>query len=243
MMITRHKTTALITFKFKEILKNKTFLVSATMVPGFVLLYRLLFDDAEMMSGIQLFLLNFGVTYAIIIVGMFMPATFLAKDKEKYTLRTWMTSSISSLEYLVSMIVPFLVLTFLLIVMVIGISGIDLGAIDLPVFILVVFLSSLTAIILGMLVGLVSKNQMAASNNSMVFLLVFFMIPTLSEMNQTLEQISEFLFTGVVSKMIASFGEGGLPLTLQDYFVLVVSLVLACIAFVVIYRRNGFEKD
>ncbi|OTN76850.1 hypothetical protein A5886_001929 [Enterococcus sp. 8G7_MSG3316] len=243
MMITRHKTTALLNFKFREILKNKTFLVSAAMVPGFVLMYRLLFDDVENMSGIQVFLLNFGVSYAMIMVGMFMSATFLAKDKEKQTLRTWMTSSVSSLEYLVSMIIPFLVLTILMIVMVIGISGMNPEAIDFPVFILVIFLSSLTAIILGMLVGLVSKNQMAASNNSLLFVFIFFLVPTFSDMNQTLERISEFLFTGVVSNMIAGFGEGGLPLAMQDYLVLIGSLVLAIVAFIMVYRKNGFETD
>lgn len=243
MMLSRHKTSALITFKFKEILKNKTFLVSAAMVPGFVLMYRFLFSVDETMPGFQLFLMNFGMSYSIIMVGMFMPATFLAKDKEKNTLRTWMTSSVSSLEYLVSLMVPFLVLTMLLIVVVIGISGVAFDSINIPIFVLVVFLVALTAIILGMLIGLLSKNQMAASNNSILFMVVFFLIPTFSEMNQTLEEISAFIFTGVASKMVASFGDDGSPLILQDYLVLIVSAFLAVVAFMVIYRKNGFDKD
>lgn len=116
-------------------------------------------------------------------------------------------------------------------------------SINIPVFVLVVFLVALTTIILGMLIGLLSKNQMAASNNSILFMVVFFLIPTFSEMNQTLEEISAFIFTGVALKMVASFDDDGSPLILQDYLVLIVSAFLAVVAFMVIYRKNGFDKD
>lgn len=70
------------------------------------------------------------------------------------------------------------------------------------------------------------------------------MIPMFGNMSDGLRRISGFLFTGVVTKMTDCFANG-VKYTVEplDIAVLFGELIISALVFLVMYRRNGYEKD
>ena len=85
---------------------------------------------------------------------------------------------------------------------------------------------------------------MAASNNLVGLMMVLMMIPLFSDMIDIFEKINNFIFTGIVAKMVNGFAAGNnQPLKLTDWLVMVASCVIFMVIFLIVYRRNGFEKE
>lgn len=247
MKLSLTKINSLTEFKIKEIMKNRTFLFSLVMAPLFMFFYRFAF--AEMMGGkldtnMLGVLVKLGSAVSMATVALTFPATLLAKDKEKNTLRTLMTSSVTGIEYLISILVPVVILSIIVNVSILFISGIPLQNINIPYYFLAVSFGCLASAILGTVVGIFSKDQMAASTNLTIFILLITMIPMFSDLVNSLKKINDFLFTGIITKMVAGFVEGNkYPLTMTNWSVLVGSCIVLIIVFAVCYKRNGFEKD
>ncbi|WP_265460027.1 ABC transporter permease [Enterococcus sp. HY326] len=248
MNMSLQKTGTLTIFKFKELLKNKTFLLSAILVPAMVVGFRLLYEN--MLAGetpptsIFSMVLNLGVTFNIVMISLLMPANMLAKEKEKNTLRVLMTSSVSSLEYFIAAVVPTFCVSLVINVCVLFLSGLDLNLINIPLFMVVTAIASLISCVIGMVIGLFAKNQMSSGNIATMIMLVLMMIPMFSTMVDGLKTFSDFLYTGVVTNLITSISEGNRgALATQDWLVLFGSFVVAIAIFMVSYRKFGFTKD
>jgi len=70
------------------------------------------------------------------------------------------------------------------------------------------------------------------------------MIPVFASMVSDLDNISRFLYTGVITDMVNAFA-GGESYTLEPLSaaVLVGTILIAIGLFVIIYKRNGYETD
>lgn len=249
MNLSLNKIIALTEFKTKELLKNKTFLISFILVPAFILLYRfgladLMSNTGESSANFLAMILRMGILFTTVMISLMMPATFLAKDKEKNTLRTLMTSSVSGMDYFISSILPVLLITLVVDILILFISGVSMSSINLPIYLIVCILCAFSASVLGMIIGIFSKNQMAASNNIVAFMMVLMMIPMLSDFIKPFQKINDFLFTGIATKMVTGFifGENN-PLTIANWIILIGSCIIFFIIFLFVYQRNGFEKD
>lgn len=247
MPISIRKVSTLIDFKIRELLKHTTFLISVILVPGFVFLFRMVYGsmvEGELPASLMAVILGIGVTININSIALMMPATFLAKDKEKYTLRTLMTSSVNAVEYFVASVVPIFLVSVLLNIAVLNIAGVQMSMEHILVFMLLTSIASLTACVFGMIVGLFSKNQMGASNLVTVVMMIFMFIPMFSNISEVLGKISGFLFTGIVDQFIKALVEhGDTTVSTHSWVVLLGGLVAVTVAFIVLYKRNGFEKD
>ncbi|MDH6363732.1 ABC-2 type transport system permease protein [Enterococcus sp. PF1-24] len=242
------KTAVLTRFKFKELTRNKTFLISALLVPLFTVairfVYANMFTEHEMPSMLMGMVLNIGLLMNLTMIGLMMPATMLAKDKEKNTLRTLMTSSVNGLEYFISAVLPNFLVSWLICIAVLLISGVQLSSNEIILFLVVSGMCSLISCVLGMLVGLFAKNQMASGNISSLLMLVIMMVPMFSSMVPSLAKVAQFIYTGIIGQLATSFVEGNQQgLSVQSWLVLVVELVASIVLFVVSYRKNGFERE
>lgn len=235
-------------FKFKELFRNKTFLITGSMVPLLTLLmrfvYQNLLDGKAMPPMMVALVLNLGLLMNLTSVSMMMPATMLAKDKEKNTLRTLMTSSVNGTEYFISSVIPSFVVSFLINLLVLVLSGISLGEVNLVLYFLVTAIAGLTSCVLGMLIGLFAKNQMSSSNICTIFVLVLMLVPVFGNIAGSFQKVSNFLYTGIVGNLVSAFAEGSHQgLSLQSWLVLVGELAIISLLFVVNYRKNGFEHE
>lgn len=248
MRLSMKKIAVLTRFKFKELFRNKTFLITGSMVPLLTLVMRLVYQnllDGKAMPPMLIgMVLNLGLLMNLTSVSMMMPATMLAKDKEKNTLRTLMTSSVNGSEYFISSVIPSFTVSFFINLIVLFLSGIELRTVNLGLYLVVTAVAGLTSCVLGMLIGLFAKNQMAASNSCTVFILVLMMIPVFSSIMDSLSKFSNLMYTGIVGNLVNALAEGSKQsLNIQSWLVLIVELLLISILFISCYRKSGFERE
>ncbi|MEO1769890.1 ABC transporter permease [Candidatus Enterococcus ferrettii] len=248
MRLSIKKIRVLTRFKFKELFRNKTFLITSSMVPLLTLIMRFVYQNilegAAMPPFMIALVLNLGLLMNLTSVSMMMPATMLAKDKEKNTLRTLMTSSVNGAEYFISSVLPSFVVSFLINLLVLLLSGINLREVNVGLYLLVTAIAGLTSCVLGMLIGLFAKNQMSSSNICTIFVLVLMMVPVFGNVAENFQKISGFLYTGIVGNLVSAFAEGtNQGLTSQSWLVLIGELLIISVLFVLNYRKNGFEQE
>ena len=173
-----------------------------------------------------------------------MVGTSIAEEKENHTLRALMTSSITGVQYFFgSILIPFVMLMAVNYI-VLFISGISLEIVPWISFFLVSAVASLTSCVLGMIVGICAKNQMNANLISYPFLMVFMMIPVFGNLSEGLHKISGFLFTGVMTGMTERLANGErYVMSALDMAVLFGELAVSVLVFLILYKRNGYEKD
>jgi ABC-2 type transporter. len=249
MKISMRKLKAITKFKFKELLKNKTFLTSSLVIIGMTVVFKYIYINLISENNVSVnvasgMALDIGITLSMCMLTLMIPATLLAKDKEKNTLRTLMTSSVNAVEYFLGSMIPVIVIGFLINILILFISEMPLTVINLPLFLLIILIGNITSCVLGMMIGLFSKNQMAASNLITPVMLVVMLIPMLSKMIEGLQNISKFIYSGIISNMISAYTmEESYSLNLQSLIVLIGQIIVVIILFVILFKKNGFEKD
>ena len=95
-----------------------------------------------------------------------------------------------------------------------------------------------------MIVGICAKDQMNASLIVTPFMMIFMLVPVFGNLSEGLHKISGFLFTGVMTGMTECLANGEkYVMTSVDAAVLFGELIISILVFLVLYKRNGYEKD
>ena len=102
--------------------------------------------------------------------------------------------------------------------------------------------ASVIAAIVGMILGIFAKNQVTASTITTPAMLIFMMVPMFTGLSETLQKISGLLFTGVAFDAIANISSGLAATNLKGVAVLAAELLLSAVLFLLLYRKNGFER-
>lgn len=243
-MISLRKVNAIFMMKTKMILNNYSILLGPLMAIGFVVLYKTIMpkgegDAAEFMKT---YILQLGVLFNILmsgIMGMSMP---LAEEKEKNTLRVLMTSSVKGIEFFIGSLLPVLILLVIVNLVLLPVSCVT--DINIPLYFVVTTAASCITMILGMIVGLVSNNQMATSFASTPLLLILMMIPLFAGMNEGMEKAAAYIYTGSLNEIIENLvSKSSTIVTVQHVAVMIVWLLISIIAFLFFYKRNGLDSE
>ncbi len=242
-----HKLLAVAQMKWIGITKNPVIMTGPLFTVGMVYVYKIIYQMAvggKLTPGMMTLLLNLGLTMNVCGDGFMMVGTAIAEEKEKHTLRVLMTSSVTGIQYFIgSIFFPFLI-TAGINFAVLLISGLRMSGEFVPVFLFVSLTASLISCVIGMIVGICAKNQMSASLVGTPLMMVFMMIPLLGSLSDGLKRISGFLFTGVLSELAGAYAaEGSYTLQPLAVAVLVGELVISVLVFLILYRKNGYEKD
>ena len=149
-----HTLAVLIKKDFRLMFTNKNMLIMILLPIGFAVLYQTIFGDvkeAGMPSNFVLTLCELLNLSAIPLTGL---AMMVAEEKEKNTLRVLMLSDVSALEYIFSKIISVLVLMELITIVIFFITATQLSY--LPMFLLVTTVTSISMLLFGSVVGLLS---------------------------------------------------------------------------------------
>lgn len=216
---------------------------------GFTFLMRFIYGNIaksspagpEFMNALAL---SMGLVMNIGMSGIYCPSLLLAEEKEKHTLRVLMTSSVNSLEFFLGSTLPVFIITAAINFLLLPISGFMITGTSLALFALVTVIASLTSCVIGMLLGIFAKNQVSAGTITTPVLLLLMLIPMFSNFVEMLENLSKFVFTGVVMDMIMNLANhSDKILDGSSIVVMVVEAVLVIILFMFFYKKNGFEAD
>lgn len=216
--------------QLKDTLKNKTILIQFIMFPVITLVME---NTIELQGMPDHFFANL---FAIMYVGM-APLTsmsaIISEEKEKNTLRVLQMCNVKFYEYLLGngiYVISICMLGSLVIGMAGGYRGAQLGG-----FLLIMFLGQSISVLLGATVGILSKNQMAATAVTVPVMMVLAFLPMLSMFNETISKVAKFVFSSQLHMLLNDLGNiniGG-----GTIGVLVCNTVLVLIMFVVAYGK------
>lgn len=246
MNISLRKVWAITEVKGKNLF-SKNFILMPLFTVGIILALRLIFDSMETGNDSAFmvsYLLKFGLVFNISLMGIYVTSAALAEEKEKNTLRTLMTSSVNGLEFFLGSMIPVFLMIMVINIVLIPISGCAFSDVHMGIYLFVTIVSSLTSCIIGMILGIFSKNQVSASTITTPVLMLFTFIPTFASFVESLKSVSQFLFTGVISDMVEAIStHSSFTLTVFQVVILLSEILISILLFLYIYKKTGFEKD
>lgn len=246
-MIHRYKMMAVCDAKLKAILSNINIMVGPLLAIFFTLIMRFVYGkiaDGTPSTALLAMVLNMGVLFNISMTGMFTTSLCLAEEKEKHTLRTLMTSSVNGTEFFLGSIIPPMFIMVIVNIIVLFVSGLPLNAVHIPSYFISTTAAGIISCILGMVFGIYAKSQTSASTLTTPAMLIIMMVPMFGNAVPALAKLSGYIFTGAVTDMISQWGtHAQKALGIKSILVLAIEFVLISAVFLLIYKRNGFEKE
>ncbi|CAM4065113.1 ABC transporter permease [Bacillus manliponensis] len=217
-------------------LKSNAQMLLMTMVPlALALFYRQMQGGKEVLAVIVIAMIWCMVT-------MLVQATLIAEEKEKHTLRVVMLSPASALEVLCGKALPVILLSVILSVA--SLFILDIVKVNQLLLGIVLLLGTLFTIIVGTIIGLVSKNMVHVSVIGTPFMMLLIGTPVLQRMidNEFIKEVLSFLPMDHLGLALLSIFEGK-GFAAIDMHILNVSVwvVIALIACLFTYKKKQLD--
>lgn len=190
----------------------------------------------------QGFALGFGLLLLVVLVGMYVPSMMIAEEKEKNTIEVLLLSPATPAEVFIGKGALTIILMFFTSIILIIIGGVEIRL--LPVILVGTVLTSIFSVFLGMVVGILSPNQMATGVIGMPVYLLLLLIPQLSVLGvEIINQIGKFLPTYYYFELLRLALEQGQGWSsmLTHFLIIIMSIVITFIVLLLVYRRKGFS--
>lgn len=192
-----HITKAIFMKQLKDTIKNKSILIQLVMFPIISMILSFSVSVSEIPSH------YFVILFATMYVGMapiIIISNIMGEEKEKGSLKMLMMSNVKPIEYILG-ISLFVMVGCILGLIVMGVVG-GYRGIELFYFIGIGCLGMITSILLGSVIGILSKNQMAANSLSVPAMLICAFIPMLSMFNQYIRDYGQFIYTQQINELL-----------------------------------------
>ena len=243
MKLRMHTLAVLIKKDFRLMFTNKNMLIMILLPIGFAVLYQTIFGDVKEAGMPRNFVLTLCELLNLSAIPLTGLAMMVAEEKEKNTLRFFMLSDVSALEYIFSKIISVLVLMEFITIVIFFITATQLSY--LPMFLLVTTVTSISMLLFGSVVGLLSKDQMSTSTLSTPLMILFLIPPMFQNMNEVIDKIASIVPTTRMMAIINDAMNGMSILSqehLLDFGIILVWILLGVVTFAMMYRRKGFDN-
>jgi len=216
--------------QLKDTLKNKAVLIQFLMFPCMALIMENAINMEDMPEHF------FANLFAVMYLGM-APLTsasaIISEEKEKNTLRVLQMCNVKAAEYLMGNAI-YIVTLCMLGSLVIGLAGGYSGT-QLAIFMVIMFVGHICSFLLGATIGVMSKNQMAATSINVPVMLVLSFLPMLSMFNESIKKVAKFIFSEQLYLMINSLND--LQISAENGIILGCNVVAIVVAFAVAYKK------
>ncbi len=213
----------------KETFKNKEILIQFLMFP----IITVILSNAMNIKGMpENYFVHLFATMYIGMAPLVCMASIISEEKEGNTLRVLVMSNVHAIEYLIG-IGSYVMLLCMTGGLVFAIQGHYTGA-AFAKFMLIMFLGFLTSMIIGAVVGIWCKNQMAATSITVPVMMVFAFMPMIASVNEKFMNVSRFLYTQQLNFLINNAKE----ITVENILVISVNATIAVVLFVYAYRKK-----
>lgn len=220
--------------QLKDTLKNKTILIQFVMFPVMTIIME---NAIEMENMPEHF---FATLFAVMFIGM-APLTvvsaIMSEEKEKNTLRVLLMSNVKPFEYLMGIgtyVFGMCMIGACIIAVVGGYDGKEILQ-----FVAIMAVGILVSLLIGAVIGTMSKNQMMATSVSIPVMMIFSFIPMLSMFNDSIKKIGKITYTQQMNTLLYSVGD--LKIKAEQILVIGITIVVAIIAFIIAYKKSGLE--
>ncbi len=222
--------------QIKDTFKNKSVLIQFLMFPIMAVIMENAIPLEDMAMPKHFFVKMFSAMF----VGMaplVSTSAIIAEEKEQNTLRALIMSNITPFQYLLGIGSYVLVLCMLGSV-VFAVCGGYSGA-GLVQFLLTMAVGILISILFGSLIGIISKNQMAATSLTVPLMMVFSFLPMLAMFNESIAKVAKFVYSEQVYRLI--HGIGDIAPTAETLIILATNAFLAFTLFLIAYKKKSLE--
>ena len=232
------KTGALLGKDLKDLVKNPTVLLGCLLPVGFIALYSQTMGDAsgEAADAAHLQFLAMGLFMTVGVAGCTAALYGIAEEKEKHTLRTLMLANVSAAQVIASRAVVSLAA---IVIAQAACFAVLRAPIDLLApYLLLGILSGLPVVMLSLVLGLASRDQMTAGVYSVPLILVAF-LPMFAPLNETLAKATPYCPTGGAQELLNLAADGALFTAdaLQPLVVTLVWVAVGAAALALLYKR------
>lgn len=233
MSIHAGKIRALFKKDMKDALKNGNVLLLAALPLLFTALYRFMSIDGMQMDGD--FVMTLGLLMTLTMLPVATISMMIAEEKEKNTLRTLMLSNVSAAEFLISKALTIYLVMLVVDLAIFFLTGQPIGT--LPRFVLVTSLTSISMILLGALIGIISRNQMSTGMYSAPVMLVLLLPAVFATISEGFRTVAQFIPSYAMMELISNSSAG----MLRPLLVIIGWTVAMAALFAVVYRRKQFD--
>ena len=220
--------------QLKETLKNKSILIQFLMFPVMVLIM----ENAIVLEGMPEHF--FVKLFAVMFVGM-APLTcmssILSEEKEKNTLRALMMSNVHPFEYLIG-IGLYVWLMCMVGAAVFAVTG-GYESKDFLMFMVIMAAGILLSELTGAVIGVFSKDQMAATSVTVPVMMVFSFLPMLSMFNESIEKIAKVTYSQQLSILINGLGTA--EVKPESILVIAANFIISALLFALVFKKKGLE--
>lgn len=225
---------AVFTKQLKETLKNKSILIQFLMFPVMVLIM----ENAIVLEGMPEHF--FVKLFAVMFVGM-APLTcissIISEEKEKDTLRALMMSNVHPFEYLIG-IGLYVWLMCMVGAAVFAVTG-GYESKDFLMFMVIMAAGILLSELTGAVIGVFSKDQMAATSVTVPVMMVFSFLPMLSMFNESIEKIAKVTYSQQLSILINGLGTA--EVKPESILVIAANIIISAVLFAIVFKKKGLE--
>lgn len=218
--------------QLKETFKNKEVLIQLVMFPTIAIILTSSVNDNTIPSE------YFVILFASMYVGMtpiLILSSIISSEKENGSLRMLIMSNVKPIEYILGISIYVMICTVIGLT-IMGMTGGYLG-IQLVYFVSICSLGMLVSILIGSIVGMIAKSQLAANSLAVPAMMICAFVPMLSMFNESIKKFGSFIFTQQINELLTK-----LPLTkfpVQPILIIVANLVV----FLIIYIRMFHKRN
>lgn len=220
--------------QLKDTFKNKSVLIQFLMFPAMTLLME---HTVKLENMPEHF---FARLFAVMFVGM-APLTstsaIIAEEKEQNTLRALMMSNVTPIQYLLG-VGSYVWLFCMAGSVAFGLCS-EYSIKEFVLFFVIMAAGLLLSILLGAIIGIYSKNQMAATSLAVPVMMVCSFLPMLAMFNETIEKVAKFTYSQQIFLLINGIGTTGVQI--ENLLIITFNTVLAIGIFLMIYKKKQFE--
>lgn len=228
----------------RDLLKNPTMVVAVILPAAMILLYHFVYREplavADGDPAVRVLIDGLFLASALCLsVGMVVSMTLIygiAEEKEKHTLRTLMLANVSAGQVALAKGIVCLATTLVVGALCFALTGVGWGM--FPAFIALTALGAVPVILLGLVLGLASRDQMTAGLYGTPILLLC-LVPMFAPIAPEAEAVAAYTPLGGVCELLRLLLEGSLtpeaaalPLAVTAAWIAV-----GAVAFKFLYRR------
>lgn len=182
----------------------------------------------------------FAKLFAVMFVGM-APLTcmsaIISEEKEKNTLRALIMSNVKPWQYLVS------IGAYIFIMCMAGTAVfaalIKYSGAGLARFIFSMISGIFLSEIIGAVIGIFCKNQMAATSLTIPIMMIFSFLPMLSIFNESIKKLAVIIYSQQISELINGIGTS--EISAKSIIVIAANFVVGLALFAAAYKKKGLE--
>jgi len=218
----------------KDMIKNPSVLVMFIVFPAVALIMTELIAKSNQDIPNNMFV----TMMAAIFAGMGLVTSscaVIAEDIERKSLRFLIIAGVKPHQYLIGTGGFFLIAGAITSV-VFALIG-DFTIIETIKFLSVMIAGSATSIVLGALIGMLSKNQQAATALSMPIAVIIGFTPMVASFSETVEKYASILYTQQINVIVSDFSAN----FAQALMVIGINIVVLLMLFIIIYRKKGLK--